>query len=141
MAEIRSFIFIRHLRAETSSHVLCYRNARLKRSGRGISFWFLPLSTNLAEVPMDDRELSFSFHGRSSDFQDLVAQGVLTFRVADPVLLAQRVDFSLDLKTGSFLRQPLERLALQVSQLAQQHASGYLAVTPIRELLATGQVQ
>lgn len=49
---------------------------------------------------MDDRELPFLFHGKSTDFQDVTAQGVITFRVVDPVALAERLDFSIDLGTS-----------------------------------------
>ena len=77
MAELRSFPFLRHLRSEASSHILHFRRSRLVRQGRGLAFWFLPMSDSLAEIPADDRELPVMLHGRSSDFQDITAQGVL----------------------------------------------------------------
>jgi len=138
MAYIVNLGFVRHLRADASSHVLVFRNAELAREGRGLSLAFLPHRTSIAEVPVDDRELPVVFHGRSADFQDVQAQGVLTYRVADPRLLAERVDFTLDLTTGQHLRQPLERLALLFAQLAEQHAVGWVSRTPIREVLSEG---
>lgn len=138
MAEIRNFVFVRHLRADASSHVLRFRRSRLLESGRGLAFWFMPMSTSLAEVPVDDREISLLFHGRSADFQDVTVQGVLTYRVVAPASLAERVDFTIDLRTGAHLKQPLDKVALALSELAQQHAWGYLGATPIRELLADG---
>ena len=54
MADIRSFLFVRHLRAESSSHVLLYRRGSLVKSGRGLSFWFFPMTASIAEVPVDD---------------------------------------------------------------------------------------
>jgi regulator of protease activity HflC (stomatin/prohibitin superfamily) len=139
MAEIRNFGIVRHLRAEPSSHVIQYRKGRVHRSGRGVASWFLPLSTALAEVPVDDRELSFLFHGRSSDFQDVTTQGIITYRVALPETTAERIDFSIDLRTGVHLRQPLEKLASFLTELAQQFAWAYVVRTPVRELLVSGQ--
>jgi len=141
MAEIRRYPFVRHLRVEASSHVLHYKGSRLKHSGRGLSLWFWPLSESLAEVPADDREISLLVHGRSSDFQDVTIQGVMSYRVADPVRIADRIDFTLDPGTGAFLRQPLEKIAQLLSQLVQQHATDYISLTPIRRILAEGQVQ
>ena len=138
MAEIRSFVVVRHLRAEPSFFVLEYRRGRLRRSGRGLSFWYFPLSASIAEVPADDRELPFLFHGRSADFQDVTAEGVITYRVTDPKLLSERVDFSIDLASGAYQKQPLDKLALLFTQLAQQHAIEYVATTPVREILARG---
>jgi hypothetical protein len=37
MADIRGFGFLRHLRAETSSHMLFFRGAKLRREGRGLA--------------------------------------------------------------------------------------------------------
>src|SRR5690606_25292639 len=71
MAEIRSFWFVRHLRAEPTTHVILFKNGHKVLSGRGVAFWFMPLGASIAEVPLDDRELPFLFSGRSSDFQDV----------------------------------------------------------------------
>jgi regulator of protease activity HflC (stomatin/prohibitin superfamily) len=138
MAEITNLLVARHVRADASTHILHYRGGRLRRSGRGLAFWFLPMSASLAELPADDRELSILFHGRSSDFQDVTAQGVVTYRIATPATLAERIDFSIDLVKGTHRRQPLEKIALLLSELAHQHASGYIGTTPIRAILTEG---
>jgi hypothetical protein len=136
MAAIDNYLFVRHLRAEPSSHVIQYKNGKPRRSRRGAAFWFLPLVSAIVEVPVDDRELSFLFHGRSSDFQDVTAQGVMTFRVVEPTVLAERIDFGIDLGSGRHLREPLAQLSGLLTQLAQQFALDFMALTGVRELLA-----
>lgn len=138
MATISSFLFCRHLRGETTAHLLFFKNGKLRRSGRGISFWFFPLGASITEVPLDDRELPFLFHGASSDHQEITVQGVITYRVVAPDVLAERVDFSLDTATGAFTKQPLDKLALQVTQMAQQLAVGDLTRSPLRTVLEEG---
>ncbi len=96
------------------------------------------MSVSIAEVPVDDRELSILFHGRSSDFQDVTAQGVVTYRITDAATLANRVDFTIDLGSGAYLRQPLEKLALFLTELALQHASSYIGAAPVRAILTEG---
>jgi regulator of protease activity HflC (stomatin/prohibitin superfamily) len=138
MADIRNFAFIRHFRTDPTFHVIKYRSGKVDRSGRGLAFWFLPMSAGIAEVPVDDRELMLMFHARSSDFQDLAVQGVVTFRVTNPERLADRVDFTVDLATGAYTKQPLEKLSLMVTQIAQQHAAAYVTATPLRQVLVEG---
>ncbi len=138
MADIRRFLFIRHLRSEASSHVLHYTKGRPVHTGPGVSFWFLALSASISELPMDDRDLSILFHGRSRDFQDVTIQAVVTWRVTDPVVLSQRIDFSIDLDSGAWVGQPLEQLTQLLTQLAQQSAWEYLARTPLEEILLEG---
>jgi regulator of protease activity HflC (stomatin/prohibitin superfamily) len=138
MADINRFVLARHLRSDASAHILHYRRSKLVRQGRGLAFWFLPLSASIAEVPVDDRELSILFHARSSDFQDVTAQGVVTYRITEPATLANRVDFTIDLTSGAYVKQPLEKLALLLTELAHQHAAGWIGSTPIRSVLTDG---
>lgn len=138
MAVISRFPFFRHLKSDPSSHVLHYRGGKKQRSLRGATFWFNPLSASVAELPCGDLEQSFLFHARSSDFQDMTAQGVITYRIAEPERCADRVDFSIHLGSGKWLESPLQKLSGILSQLAQQHAIDCMARTPVRELLATG---
>jgi len=138
MADISRFFFLRHLRGEQSAHVLHFANGRLVREGRGLSFWFLPLSASIAEVPVDDREQAFVFSGRTVDFQEFTVQGVITYRVADPQRVAKRVDFTIDLREGRYLKTPLEKLSLLLTQLAQQFAESATAHLSVREVLDLG---
>jgi hypothetical protein len=138
MAEIRSYPFLRHLRAEPTSHVVYFKRGTRKKSGPGLSFWFGPLGASLAEVPLEDRDIAFLIAGRSADFQDVHVNGVVTFRVIDADLLAQRVDFSIDTKTGRFRSEPLDKLTGIVVNLAQQLVAGFLSKQPLSALLADG---
>ena len=138
MARITRYPFISHLRSEASTHVIRYRDGAAVHSGRGLAFWFRPLDTAIAEVPLDDQELSFVFHGRSADLQEVVAQGIITYRVTDPDLLAARIDFGIDLAGGLHTKTPLEQIAARLTGLAQQHAWAIMASTTLRELVADG---
>jgi regulator of protease activity HflC (stomatin/prohibitin superfamily) len=138
MANITSFLFLRHLRADNSAHVIRYRRGKVVASGRGLTFWFWPLTTSIAEIPVDDREVPLSIAARTADFQDVSVQGVVTYRVADPVALADRIDFTIDGLRGVHLRQPLEKIALYLAQLAQEHAARWIGETPLRDVLRDG---
>ena len=138
MAEIKTYLLFRHLRAEPTSHVLGYRGGVLRREGPGQSFWFRAINTAIAEIPIDDRELPFLFHVRSADFQELTVQGAVTYRVVDPPRVARRIDFAIDLRTGRWTQSPLEQLAGLVMQLAQQFVIDELVKRDVRQILADG---
>lgn len=138
MAEITRFPFVRHLRAEPSSHVLLFEGGRLTRTGAGLSSWFLPLRAAIAEIPVDDRPVPLTVHARSSDFQDVTVQGVIGYRIVDPERAARRIDFGIDLVRGTHLHEPLDKIALLLSQLAQEHASHWIAATSLEGVLSRG---
>ncbi|MEM7244561.1 MAG: SPFH domain-containing protein [Acidobacteriota bacterium] len=138
MARITAFPGLHHLQSAPTSHVLCHRKGRLVRTGRGLSFWFRPLVTSLAEVPCDDRDEHFLFHERSSDFQDVTVQGVVTYRIADPEAAASRIDFRIDPRHGQWTEQPFEQLTALFTNAAQQHAKAGVAGATVRELVTDG---
>ncbi len=138
MATITRFPLVSHLHSGPNQHVLLFRHGGLRRSGRGLDLWFVPLTASIAEVPCDDRDQPFLFHGRSRDFQDVAVQGTITYRIAKPEAAAERFDFTIDVRSGLYARTPLEQLSELLTQLAQQLAADYLNQTPLRELLAHG---
>ena len=138
MADITKLFFWRHLRGEASSTILHFKRGRQVREGRGLAFWFLPLSASLAELPVDDRELPILFHGRTRDHQLVTIQAVVTWRVCDPTVLAERIDFTVDLDTGRWRKQPLEQVSDVLTQMGQQAALDYLARTPLAEVVSDG---
>jgi regulator of protease activity HflC (stomatin/prohibitin superfamily) len=114
------------------------RRGRLAHEGTGLSFWFRPLTAVLSEVPVDDRELPLLFHARTVDFQDVVVQATVTFRVTNPALAASRIDFSIHPDTGAWRVTPLEQVAGMLTESAQQHALELVARMTLAEALVRG---
>lgn len=138
MAQIKRYPFARHIRAEASSHVTYYRGGEARKSGRGLSFWFDPNGASISEVPMADRELTFMVKNQSADYQDLAAQGTVLWRVADAKLLANRVNFTIDLKSGEALAKPEDQIRSILSGLVREFSDTYLKGLGVREALDAG---
>ena len=138
MAEITRFFAYRHLRSEASSSIIAFRRGVRTRSGRGLSFWFNPDRTSIMEIPADDRDTDFVFQARSRDYQVVTVQGTITWRAAEPDRLADRVDFTIDLRTGRLRTDPLERIASLLIGLAQYQSARYIEHRGIHDLLSEG---
>jgi regulator of protease activity HflC (stomatin/prohibitin superfamily) len=138
MAHIRNLGFLAQLRSDASTHIIRYRNGKVRQSGRGLVFWFRPETASIAQIPMDDRETTLFVKGRSQDFQQLAVQGMLTWHVVDPERLASRVDFSVTLTDGRLQGEPIERIETRLAGLVNQAALQYLAEAPVRLLLEAG---
>lgn len=138
MVKITRYPLLAHLRSEPNRHVLHWSRGRLRHSGRGLAYWFRPLTASVAEVPCDDREQAFLFQGRSADFQDVHVQGALTWRVVDPELVADRIDFSIDMRSGDWAESPVEQLGEMLLNQAQQYAWDAVASQDVRTLLERG---
>ncbi|MFF7333574.1 SPFH domain-containing protein [Streptomyces sp. NPDC090306] len=138
MADITRRFGWRHLRGAPTAHIRHHRAGTLAHDGTGLSFWYRALSSTLSEIPVDDRELTMTFHARTSDFQDVSVQATVTYRVSDPAVAAARIDFSVDPDTGVWRGAPLEQLGTLLTETAQQHALEVLARTSLAAALADG---
>ncbi|WP_417619004.1 SPFH domain-containing protein [Parasphingorhabdus sp.] len=138
MAQISNYRIIAQLRSDASHHIIRYKGGKIKQSGRGIICWFRPETASIAEVPMDDREMTLFISGRSSDFQDITIQGVLSWRVVQPEKLAERIDFTIGLANGIYLREPIDRIESRLRGLLNQTTLQYLAEKDVRGLLDAG---
>ncbi len=138
MAQIKRYIVANQLRAEASQHIQYFRKGALKKSGRGLSFWFDPNGASLTEIPMNDRELIFMIKGQSSDYQDLAVQGSVIWRVVDADKVASRVDFGIDINKGIRLGKPEEQIKSVLTGLVREFADTYLKDKGVRDLLEAG---
>lgn len=111
MATITRRPFVRHLSTTPTMHVTHFRRGGIRHAGAGQAFWFRPLDAAISEVPLDDRELSVVVSLRTADLQQLSAPVTATYRIVDPDLAARRIDFSIDLATGTWTEQPLDAIA------------------------------
>jgi regulator of protease activity HflC (stomatin/prohibitin superfamily) len=141
MADIQRAPFLRHLRGIPTTYIRHLRNGKAIHEGVGLSFWFRPLSAVISEVPVDDREIPLIFHARTHDFQDVTVQATVTYRIGNPAIAANRLDFSVDPDRGTWRSSPLEQVGTQLTELAQQQALDLLARMPLRHAITDGTTQ
>lgn len=138
MADIRRFVFARHLRSTPTSHIVHARRGKIVHSGPGIAFYFRALNAAISEVPIAENELSMLFGARTLDFQEVSVQATVTYRFADPVVAAGRIDFSIDPYHGRWIGKPLEQVGTRITELAQQYAVEHISSLNLVDVLGAG---
>lgn len=138
MAQISVYPFVSRLRTDTSSFVQLYRNGVQVQAGRGLTFWFQQDGASITEMPVDDRQTQFVIKGPSADFQEITVQGAVMWRIVDPKALGDRVDFSIDLRSGVILGQPIQQINSTLIGLVRQFTYAYLQKYGVRDLLKSG---
>jgi regulator of protease activity HflC (stomatin/prohibitin superfamily) len=138
MATITRMMFLKHLRAEPNQFVLHFKGGKLRKSGAGVAYWFLPLSAALAQVPVEDISTTFVLNERSRDYQAVKLQCTVIYRVADPERAVARVNFSINVDTGVWMERPLEAIATLWMQRTLTPTRTYLAGATLEEALREG---
>lgn len=139
MATITRLPGLCHLRS--TEHIQHRKGGQVRHRGRGLSFWYSPLSAVLAEVPVSDSEITSAFRARTADFQDVMVQGTITYRISDPDTAADRIDFSIDPRTGAWVADPRQQLQDLLGQTAQQFAIETIADLDLATALQTGMAR
>ncbi len=138
MAAITTYPFVRHLRGSATSYVTHLVSGRARHAGVGGSFWFLPLTAVLSEVPVDDRELPVVVTGRTSDLQLATVNATIGYRFTDPEVAATRLDFGICPRTGEWTATPLEQVATLIADTASGHAIDAIAGMTLDVALRSG---
>jgi regulator of protease activity HflC (stomatin/prohibitin superfamily) len=126
----------RYLKTPATMYVLQWRKGQIRRHGAGLSFYYFAPASVIALVPVSSVDVPFAFTEVSADFQDVVVQGTLTYRVRDAVKLATLLDYSVDVRKRYQSDDPT-KLSERLVQAAQTGARSYIQSRPLRDVLVS----
>ncbi|SHF13000.1 Regulator of protease activity HflC, stomatin/prohibitin superfamily [Seinonella peptonophila] len=123
---------IRYLKTGPTQYVLHYKNGRLKRSGKGLSFYYLKRSSSISVVPIGSQDTPFIFKEIAADFQEVTVQGQLVYRVSDPELVASSLDYTIRDHPDQYASEDPEKLGERLVNLVQVHTRSEIQQHEIR---------
>lgn len=86
----------RYIKSQPNTYLMQYSSGKLKRKGTGQAFFYYAPATTLVAIPISSQDSHFMLSMLSADFQEVTVQGQVTYRIHQPELLAQMMDFSLN---------------------------------------------
>ena len=110
---------------DSMTYVMQYRNGRLVREGRGLTFFYGTLGSSIAAVPLGSNDLPFIFNETTADYQSISIQGQLTYRISQPKQLAELLDFTVN-SSGIYKKNELEKLNQRLVNEAQTATSAFV---------------
>ena len=109
---------IRYIKFDANTYVLHYKNGKLKKEGRGLSFWYFAPTSSIVAIPMGSDDAQFIFEETTADFQTVTIQGQTTYKIANPKQLAELLDYTVD-KNGHYAADDHEKLSQRLVNEAQ----------------------
>lgn len=126
---------IRYAKASPSTYLIQYRNGQPVREGTGLAFFYFAPSASLVSIPMESVDAPFMFREVSSDFQEVTVQGQVTYRVADPKLLASLMNFTLKANGSEYVSEDPTKLPQRVVNAVQVQLRAALQGQKLQDLL------
>ena len=126
---------LRYLKADPTQYVIHYQNGRVAHAGAGAAFlYYQPLST-LAVVPVASADAPFIFNEATADFQPVTVQGQLTYRVADPRLVAALLNYTVAGRDHRYVSEDPDKLPQRLVNLAQVLTRAEVSARSLRDAL------
>ncbi len=126
---------IRYFKADPTVHVIETRGGRIRRQGKGLSFFYYAPKTSLTAIPMSVQETPFIFNLQTADYQQLRVQGQLAYRAAAPEQLADLLNYTLRADGKDYVSDDPLTLGDRVVRAAQGIVQEQIQRTTLRDAL------
>ena len=124
----------KHVRFDAMTYVMHYKNGKLFREGRGLSFFYFVPNSSIVAIPLGGNDLPFVFSETTSDYQQISIQGQISYQISEPQRLSSVLDFTLNEK-GQYKRNDLEKLNQRTINEAQTAVAALVNQLDLREVL------
>ena len=128
-------MMINYYKGEPNTYTICSRNGKVVRHGAGINFWYSPLTTTIAAVPLASHDAPFIFNETTADFQEVSIQGSLTYRLNEPLDIAERLNFTLLPRSHRYKSEDPGQLVQRVVNAVQAHTRNHVSQLPLESAL------
>jgi len=121
-----------------TDYVIHFQRGKVKREGRGLSFFYWVPTSSIVSVPVASSDIPFVFQLLTGDFQTVTVQGQLTYRVVAPRNLADLLNFTVN-AAGVYVSRDPEKLDQRLINEAQSAAASAVAQRPLRDALRSAE--
>ncbi|HEC8326099.1 TPA: NrtR-regulated NrtX [Providencia rettgeri] len=132
-------INFKYFKADSSTFVIQSVNGKVRKQGKGLSFWYNSDKTSIAALPLNAQEAPFIFNLQTADFQSLRIQGQISFQVKQPEKTADVLNFNLSKDGKSYASEDPLKLNDRVVRAAQTVIQAKVQTTSLRDALLISQ--
>jgi hypothetical protein len=130
---------IGYFKSEPTEYILAYSNGSIFRQGTGLAFWYWRPSTSIALIPLSTIDAPFVFNESTGNFQTVILQGQITYRIANAQTLAGLMDFTIDPKTRNHRSEDPEKLNQRIVNVVQMHTRNELQQLSLEDALRSSE--
>jgi hypothetical protein len=129
---------IQHIKFDSMTYVLHYKNGNIKREGRGLSFFYFEPNSSIVAIPMGSNDLPFIFNESTNDYQTVTIQGQISYKITSPKSLADVLDFTVD-DNGRYKKNDIEKLNQRIINEAQTSTSSYIHEIKLKDAIRSAK--
>tara|TARA_R110002020_G_scaffold472238_1_gene700024 strand:+ start:3934 stop:4956 length:1023 start_codon:yes stop_codon:yes gene_type:complete len=129
---------IKHIKFDSMTYVLHFKNGNIKREGRGLSFFYFAPNSSIAAIPMGSNDLPFIFNETTNDYQTVNIQGQISYKINNPKTLADVLDFTVN-DNGQYKKNDIEKLNQRIINEAQTTTSSFIHEIKLKDAIRSAK--
>ena len=129
---------IKHIKFDSMTFVLHYKNGSIKKEGRGLSFFYFAPSSSIVAIPMGSNDLPFIFNESTNDYQTVNIQGQISYKITNPKILADVLDFTVS-DGGQYKKNDIEKLNQRIINEAQTATSSFIHEIKLKDAIRSAK--
>ena len=129
---------IQHIKFDSMTYVLHFKNGSIKREGRGLSFFYFAPNSSIVAIPMGSNDLPFIFSESTNDYQQVNIQGQISYKISRPKELADVLDFTVN-DNGIYKKNDIEKLNQRIINEAQTATSAYIHSIKLKDAIRSAK--
>ncbi|MGD1957591.1 MAG: SPFH domain-containing protein [Fulvivirga sp.] len=126
---------INYIKFDPMNYVIHYRNGKVVKEGKGLSFFYLNRNSSIVAVPQNSRDIPFVFKDMTKDYQNVTVQGQITYCIKEPMKINEQLDFTVN-SDKAYISDDYEKLTQRLVNQAQTSISAYVHNCMITDLLS-----
>lgn len=129
---------IKHIKFDSMTYVLHFKNGNIKREGRGLSFFYFAPNSSIVAIPMGSNDLPFIFNESTNDYQTVNIQGQISYKISNPKTLADVLDFTVN-DNGQYKKNDIEKLNQRIINEAQTATSSFIHEIKLKDAIRSAK--
>lgn len=129
---------ISHIKFDAMTYVIHFKNGRVEKKGRSLSFFYFSPNSSIVAIPMASNDLPFIFEESTNDYQSISIQGQVTYKIGNPEQLAELLDFTVDGR-GVYHRNDIEKLNQRIINEAQTATSTFIHALGLKDSIRSAK--
>lgn len=125
----------KYYKGEQSDFIIKFSKGKIKKSGRGLSFFYLKYKTNIMAIPAVTVDSNFYFNEVTKNYQSISLQGHYTYKIEDPKKMAFLLDYSIDPLTNEYKSTDPEKIQLRITNVVQMETRSEIEVLDLEDAL------
>lgn len=127
-----------YIKFDPMAHVIHYQNGVIKKQGKGLSFFYFAPNSSIVAIPIGSNDLPFIFRETTADYQAVTIQGQITFKINEPVKLAEVLDFTVN-QQGKYKKDDIEKLSQRIINEAQTATASFIQSIGLKNAISSSK--